>query len=272
LPRKNWFAYSLVPLLAAVVFVESSARSQTGEVQGTIAKGQTIIIRERGKHHAYDFEDDLQLFGIEPAKLLFQNRWNGKLYRLMYVVGPSGGGADGQCGAGQEEDLIGQVLDSKWAQGDYNVELVASCAVKIEGVRSESYAVKQGKLTAEDRDDRDNVIRTRTYDSAKPEKAQDDPAEAVACDQAESVLVDAFAGGAGIGRPQLFPHLHNPSLQLRGQLFVRCFRCLIFRRRNNRVAKLHLQWGEALKRFIPRPSSIKSLDCDGNDRSLHVNG
>ena len=56
-------------------------------------------------------------------------------------------------------------------QDDYKVELIASCAVKIEGVTSESYEVKQGKLTAEYRDDRDYVIRTRTYDSAKPEKA-----------------------------------------------------------------------------------------------------
>jgi hypothetical protein len=82
---KSWLVYSLLPLLAAVVFVESSA-----PVADRRRAGHDC---ERPNHHhphprtrkgpRYDFEDDLQLFGIEQVKRLFQNRWNGKLYRLM---------------------------------------------------------------------------------------------------------------------------------------------------------------------------------------------
>ncbi len=168
---KNWTAHSIFMVL--VIFVESPALAQTGNGDSTTAKDKTIIIREHGKEHAYDFEDDLQLFGIDQVKLVFQNRSNGKLYRLMYVVGPSAGGGNGQCGAGQEEYLIWQVLDSKWAQDDYKVELIASCAVSIENRSpgSESYAVSKGKLTSKYDDYRDNVANTLTYDSAQPEKA-----------------------------------------------------------------------------------------------------
>jgi hypothetical protein len=170
---KSWVAYSLCLLITVGIFVESSALPQTGNGESTTAKDKTIIIREHGKDHVYDFEDDLLLFGIDQVKLVFQNRVNGKLYRLMYVIGPSGGGGNGQCGAGQEEYLIWQVLDSKWAQDDYKVELIASCAVSIENRSSgsSSYEVSKGKLTSEYNDYRDNMTNTLTYDSAKPEKA-----------------------------------------------------------------------------------------------------
>jgi hypothetical protein len=165
-------AYLLLSLVAAVCLFLGFAWSQTSAaVQRVTGKDKVIIVREHRKDHTYDFEDDLQLFEIEQVKLLFQNRVNGKLYLMMYIVGSSRGGGNGQCGAGQEEYLIWQVLDSKWEQDDYKVELIASCFVDIQGVESEPYEIRQGKLNSEYVDSRDRVTNTLTYDSAKPEKA-----------------------------------------------------------------------------------------------------
>ena len=165
-------AYSLLSMVAAIFFFQGSVWAQTKDViQRVSGKDKAIIIRERGKDHTYNLEDDLQLYEIEQVKLLFRNYVNGKLYLLMYVEGSSTGGGNGQCGAGQEEYLIWQALDSKWAQDDYRVELIASCFVDIGGAGPEPYESRQGKLTAEYVDSRDNVANTLTYDSAKPEKA-----------------------------------------------------------------------------------------------------
>jgi hypothetical protein len=168
---KNRVARLLVALSSAFLF-QSLAWSQTGAaVEQVTGKDKAIVVRERGQDHSYDFEDDLQLSEIEQVKLLFQNQSHGKLYLLTYVEGSSTGGGNGPCGAGQEEYLIWQVLDSKWAQDDYKVELIASCFVGIARVASEPYEIKQGRLTAEYVDYRDSVANTLMYDSAKPEKA-----------------------------------------------------------------------------------------------------
>jgi hypothetical protein len=169
-------ACSVFSLLASVPFIPSSAWPQTGAaVQRVTWKDRTIIVREHGKDHTYDFEDDLQLREIGQVKLLFQNRVKGKLYLLMYAIESVGTG-NSQCGAGQEQYLIWQVLDTQWAQDDHKVELVSSCAISIDNQSSgpEPYEIKQGKLTSEYVDYPDGFVkRTRrlTYDSAKPEKA-----------------------------------------------------------------------------------------------------
>jgi hypothetical protein len=169
---RNWVACLVVTLSAVSFFLQNPAWSQTRTaVQRVTGKDKAIIVHERQKDHTYDFEDDLRLFEIEQVKLLFQNQSNGKLYLLMYVEGSSRGGGSGQCGAGQEEYLIWQVLDSKWEQDDYKVELIASCFVDIASVESEPYEIGRGKLNSEYVDSRDNVVNTLTYDSAKPEKA-----------------------------------------------------------------------------------------------------
>jgi hypothetical protein len=168
---KNSGACLVLALFAAFCFPRPVWSQTSTAVQRVTGKDKAIIIRERGRDHTYDFEDDLQLSEIEQAKLLFQNQSKGKLYLLMYVEGSSTGGGSGPCGAGQEEYLIWQVLDSKWAQDDYKVELIACCFVDIARVASEPYEIKQGKLTSEYADYRDSVTNTLTYDSATAEKA-----------------------------------------------------------------------------------------------------
>src|SRR3979411_2309246 len=117
---RTFIAYFLLSLVAAVFLSQGFAWSETSAaVQRGTGKDKAIIVREHGRHHTYDFEDDLQLFEIEQVKLLFQSQVNGKVYLLMYVEGSSRGGGSGQCGAGQEEYLIWQVLDSNWEQDDY---------------------------------------------------------------------------------------------------------------------------------------------------------
>jgi hypothetical protein len=169
-------ACTLFSLAVSLVSLDGFVWSQPGDSALQVTgKDKAIIIREHGKEHTYNFEDDLQLREIGRVKLLFQNRVKGKLYLLMYVAESMGTG-NGQCGAGQEEYLIWQVLDDKWAQDDHKLELIASCAVNIENQTAgpDPYEIKQGKLTSEYIDYRDNYVkRTRmlTYDSAKPEKA-----------------------------------------------------------------------------------------------------
>jgi hypothetical protein len=168
-------AYMLFFLAIGIFVPGGIVWSQSDGALRVVAKDKAITIREHGNDHTYKFEDDLQLREIGRVKLLFQNRVKGKLYLLMYVVESIGTG-NGQCGAGQEEYLIWQMLDDKWAQDDHKVELIGSCAVSIENQTDgpDPYKIKQGKLTSEYIDYPDNYVkrtRTLTYDSAKPEKA-----------------------------------------------------------------------------------------------------
>ncbi|HEV3307187.1 MAG TPA: hypothetical protein VGZ91_12180 [Candidatus Sulfotelmatobacter sp.] len=167
----------LLFVLASVLFFsERFVWSQLDDsVLQVTAKGKAITIREHGKDHTYNFEDDLQLREIGQVKLLFQNGVRGKLYLLMYVLESIGTG-NGQCGAGQEEYLIWQVLDVQWEQHDHKLALIGSCALSIENQTAgpDPYVIKQGKLTSEYIDYPDNYVkrtRTLTYDSATPEKA-----------------------------------------------------------------------------------------------------
>jgi hypothetical protein len=171
----NRGVWPLVAVSSALLFVLSSAVSQTAPVERVTGKDKTIVVHERGRDHIYDFEEDLRLREIGEARLLFQNRVNGKLYLLIYVVESAGTG-NGQCGGGQEEYLTWQVLDSEWAQDDHKVELIGSCALNIENQSPgpDPYEIKQGKLTSEYIDYPDNFVRrtrTLTYDSTKPEQS-----------------------------------------------------------------------------------------------------
>jgi len=144
---------------------------QTVSVDKISGIDKSIVVHAQGSEHQYDFEDDLHLYEIGETKLLFQSRIEHSLYVLIYVKGSTTGGGSGYCGAGEEEYLIWLDLDlNNWDEDDYKVELIASCAVSIESVGSESYEIEQGKLTAEYADWRDNVKKTLVYDSAKPEK------------------------------------------------------------------------------------------------------
>jgi hypothetical protein len=139
-----------------------------------IAKGKTITLQEHGAAHAYEFDDeDLVLSEIDSAKLLFHDRVKNETYLLMYVSGPSTGGGNGQCGAGEEEYLVWLAMGSTWQKRDQKIELIGSCFFNVQSTSSESYTIKQKKLTAEyDRYTEPGGTRsTLTYDSATPEKA-----------------------------------------------------------------------------------------------------
>jgi len=170
-------------MLAAALLSSLAVVSQTGDhpsseasdsVRIVTAHDKTIVVREKGNKHEFDFDEDLQLSQIDTVELLFQNRAKDELYLLMHIVGPSTGGGNGQCGAGQEEYLIWMALDAKWQKDDQKLELIASCFQNIGGVSPESYTVKQGKLVAEYiefKEDDEGEQVTLTYDSAEPDKA-----------------------------------------------------------------------------------------------------
>jgi len=144
---------------------------QVGSVEKVSGTGKSIIVHASGSEHAYDFEDDLQLYEIEETELLFQRSVANSLYLLLHVKGSTTGGGSGYCGAGEEEYLMWLNLDLKdWDEDDYKVELIASCAVSIERVHPDPYEIEKGKLTSEYVDSRDKVKKTLVYDSAKPEK------------------------------------------------------------------------------------------------------
>lgn len=161
---------SLTTLFVVFSFIPVLCQ-QASSVEKVSGTGKSIIVQAQGSEHKYDFEDDLQLYEIGETKLLFQCRIENYLYLLVHVKGSTTGGGNGYCGAGEEEYLIWLDLDLKnWDEDDYKVELIASCAVSIGSVNSESYEIEKGKLTAEYADGRDNVTKTLVYDSAKPAK------------------------------------------------------------------------------------------------------
>src|SRR5208337_2646197 len=70
---------------------------------------------------------------------------------------------------------------------------------------------------------------------------------------------------------QFLPHPHHSGFQFGRQPFIGGLARLIQRRRLNGLAEYHLQIGELRQGFVARPSFIKPLDRDWNDRSLRVN-
>jgi hypothetical protein len=170
---KDRFTYWLPSLLVSMLFLQGSAWPQAqSSIQRVTGKGKEIIVHEQENDHVYDFSSDLKLYEVKNVKLLFQNRANGQLYLLVDVVGPSTAGGNTYCGAGQEEYLIWQALDSKWGQGDHKVEPIASCLVSIESSEDgDPYDISQGTLTAEYINYTDKTTETLSYDSTKPEKA-----------------------------------------------------------------------------------------------------
>jgi hypothetical protein len=168
--KMDLFVASATVLLFAV---PASSQSSQTKLQLS-ATETTITVHESGQQHAYEFDDDdLQLHEIDEAKLVFQSRKNGELYLVMDVTGPSVGGGNGPCGAGEEEYLIWLALDSKWHKDDQRLEPIASCFLNIGSTGSEPYVIKDGKLTAEyieSKEDNKSLKDTLIYDSAKPEK------------------------------------------------------------------------------------------------------
>ena len=152
-----------------------TASEAPGSVQKVTAKDKTIILYADQKSHSYEFEDeDLKMSEIDTAKVLFQNRVSKELYVLLDVVGPSTGGGNGPCGAGQEEYLIWLALDERWGKDDEKLQLIASCFENIESLSSESYVIKDGKLTSEYVEFKEydqSVKNTLTYDAATSDKA-----------------------------------------------------------------------------------------------------
>lgn len=57
---------------------------QTGSAEKVSGTGKSIILHVQGSEHKYDFEDDLQLYEIGEAKLLFQRRIENSLYLLVH--------------------------------------------------------------------------------------------------------------------------------------------------------------------------------------------
>lgn len=168
-------------VLIAIFLCSAGLVAQSGDlpsessdsVQRVTAHDKAIVAHEGGKEHEFDFDDVLQLSEIDTVRLLFQNRMKDELYLLLHVIGPSTGGGNGQCGAGQEGYLIWMALDAKWQKDDQKLELIASCFENIGSLDTESYAIKQGKLVAEYieyKEDSENVQNTLTYDSAEPDK------------------------------------------------------------------------------------------------------
>ena len=168
----TWSANSV--FFFAILVTLASARLFAEDQIAVTAKGRTITLQEHGAAHSYEFDDeDLVLSEIDSAKLLFHDRVKNETYLLMYVSGPSTGGGNGRCGAGEEEYLVWLAVGSTWQKDDQKIELIGSCFFSVQSTSSESYTIKQKKLTAEyDRyTESEGTRSTLTYDSAMPEKA-----------------------------------------------------------------------------------------------------
>ena len=161
---------ALLLLSTLCTFPDPAISQNEDTVERASGEDKSIVIRERGHDHKYNFDDDLQLHSIDEVKLLFQSRVEGLLYLLLDVKGPSRGGGNGYCGAGEEQYLIWLVLEPNWEVKDSRVELIASCFVNRESTGDAPYNIEGGKLTAEYRDYNNKVIKNLVYDSARPEQ------------------------------------------------------------------------------------------------------
>jgi hypothetical protein len=162
-----------VVFFLAILAAIASARSSDDPIAVT-AKEKTITLHEHGTAHSYEFDDDeLVLHEIDSVKLLFHNHVGNQTYLLLYISGPSTGGGNGHCGAGEEEYLAWLNLGSTWQKDDQKIELIGSCFFNVQSTSSESYTIKRERLTAEydHYTDSDSTRSTLTYDSSTPDKA-----------------------------------------------------------------------------------------------------
>lgn len=98
-------------------------------------KGRAITLADKKLAHTFYFEDEVDAYQIQKAKLQSAREADGFMYFLFDVTGYSLGSSPighGFCGSGEEKNLIWVKLDAAWHMLEKQSVLYASCTQNIE--------------------------------------------------------------------------------------------------------------------------------------------
>ncbi|MBS1795275.1 MAG: hypothetical protein JSS81_15570 [Acidobacteria bacterium] len=158
-------------LTVVLLFSVQLAAAQKSNAPGyriSFAK-RSVSVTFRQKTHRLDIYKNIDAARIVRAKILFAAQKAGFRYLVLDVSGWSKAKLDDrQCGAGTESNLLWIKLDTAWKIIEVQSERYESCWASIEP--DEGYSVKDGILTAEFMNFRDELNTVLTYDPRTPEK------------------------------------------------------------------------------------------------------
>lgn len=134
-----------VPAVILTAFVFSALASDRGSNPVAMKlniswKGRAITLADKKLAHTFYFEDEVDAYQIQKAKLQSAREADGFIYFLFDVTGWSLGSSPvghGFCGSGEEKNLIWVKLDAAWHIIEKQSVLYASCTQNIEGHDSE---------------------------------------------------------------------------------------------------------------------------------------
>jgi hypothetical protein len=98
-------------------------------------RGKAVTVADKHVAHTFYLDDDIDAYQIRTAKLQSAREADGFIFFLFDVAGYSLGPqpvARGECGSGEEKNLIWLKLDANWKAVDKQSVLYASCTQNIE--------------------------------------------------------------------------------------------------------------------------------------------
>jgi hypothetical protein len=132
------------------------------------ARGQRVVVTERGRAHTLDLSKHVDAARIEEASALLMTSKGGFTYLLLEVCGPSKVPSDDrQCGAGIECNVVWLKLDGVWRVRDAKSERYESCWQPITSDEGPKVVGRRMTLVVENL--REEVRREVSYDADSPE-------------------------------------------------------------------------------------------------------
>ena len=160
-------------LFALCAACAAGAQTGTGAApQGRVnvrvrAKGERVVVTERGRAHTLDLTRQIDAMRIEEASVLFLSRAGGFTYLLLDVCGLSKVPPDDrQCGAGIECNVVWLKLDAGWRVRSAQNQRYESCWAPVTSEEGPKAEGRRLTLTLEDF--REEVRREVTYDADNP--------------------------------------------------------------------------------------------------------
>lgn len=137
-------------------------------------KGRAITLADKRVAHTFYFEDEVEAYQIQKAKLQSAREADGYFYFLFDVTGWSLGSSPvghGFCGSGEEKNLIWVKVDaSNWHLLEKQSVLYASCTQNIEPHSDDDPAFSNDALSFSVEDWGKKEIRKIQYSLKQPDK------------------------------------------------------------------------------------------------------
>jgi hypothetical protein len=171
--RHAYKAAAILVVLASCCFAFASDKSSRDLKLNLTWKGHAITLADRRVAHTFYFEDEVEAYQIQKARLQSAREADGFLYFLFDVTGWSLGSSPvghGFCGSGEEKNLIWVKVDASWHIIEKQSVLYASCTQNIEPHADDDPAFVNDALSFSIDDWNKKEIRKIEYSLKEPDK------------------------------------------------------------------------------------------------------